>query len=58
MLAGSFGLAFLVEWRRLNHHGKAAEIAIGALWARLGILFLKTAVTLGMSIWLLAKLAG
>jgi len=56
MLAGSFALAFLVEWRRLKHHEQAANIAIGAVFARLSILFLKTLLSLGMSIWLLARL--
>jgi uncharacterized protein YqgC (DUF456 family) len=56
MLIGSFGAAFLVEWNRLNHHGQAAHIAWGTVWARLAVLFLKTALTLGMSLWLLAGL--
>lgn len=56
MILGSFGAAFLVEWNRLNHHGQAAHIAWGTVWARLAVLFLKTALTLGMSIWLLAEL--
>lgn len=56
MLAGSFGLAFLVEWNRLKHHVQAADIALGAVFARLGILFVKTALTVGMSFWLLAGL--
>lgn len=58
LLAGSFILAFLVEWNRLKHHGQAASIATGALLARLGVLFLKTALTLGMSIWLLFGFQG
>jgi uncharacterized protein len=56
MILGSFGAAFLVEWNRLKHHGQAAHIAWGTVWARLAVLFLKTALTLGMSIWLLAGL--
>lgn len=52
LLAGSFALAFLVEWNRLRHHGQAANIAMGALLARVGILLLKTIVTLAMGIWL------
>lgn len=56
MLVGSFALAFLVEWKRLKHHGHAAKIASGALLARLLILFLKTALTLAMSAWLLIGL--
>lgn len=56
MLAGSFALAFLVEWTRLKHHGQAAQIAGGALIARLAVLLLKTALTLAMSVWLLVTL--
>jgi uncharacterized protein len=56
MLAGSFSLAFLAEWSRLKHHGDAAKIASGALLARLAVLFLKTALTLAMSAWLLTGL--
>ncbi|MDD3275561.1 MAG: DUF456 domain-containing protein [Kiritimatiellales bacterium] len=56
MIIGSFGAAFLVEWNRLKRHGDAAHIAWGTVWARLAVLFLKTALTLGMSIWLLANL--
>jgi uncharacterized protein YqgC (DUF456 family) len=48
LLTGSFALAFLVEWNRLKHHGQAAQIATGALMARLGIVFLKTILTLLM----------
>lgn len=56
MLAGSFALAFLVELNRLNHHGQAAHIAWGTVWARLGVMFLKTLLTLGMSFWLISAL--
>lgn len=56
MLLGSFGLAFFIEWKRLNHHEQAAKIAWGAVLARLFILFFKTALTLGMSISLLYTL--
>lgn len=56
MLAGSFALAFLVEAKRLKHHGQAAQIALGALLARLAVLLLKTALTLAMSVWLLIGL--
>ena len=58
MLLGSFGAAFLTEWLRLKHHEQAAHIAWGTVWARLAVLFLKTALTLGMSIWLLVHLHG
>jgi len=56
LLIGSFGAAFLVEWLRLKHHGQAAHIAWGTVWARLAVLFLKTTLTLGMSLWLLVGL--
>lgn len=56
MLIGSFGAAFLVEWNRLKHHEQAAHIAWGTVWARLAVLFLKTTLTLGMSLWLLVGL--
>lgn len=52
MLAGSFGLAFLVERSRLRHDGRAARIATGAVLAALAVVFLKTATTLGMALWL------
>jgi len=56
LLIGSFGAAFLVEWNRLKHHEQAAHIAWGTVWARLAVLFLKTTLTLGMSLWLLVGL--
>lgn len=56
MLAGSFALAFAVEHNRLKHREQAAKIALGALIARLVILFFKTALTLAMSIWVLKGL--
>jgi len=56
MLIGSFALAFLVELNRLNHHKQAAHIAWGTVWARLGIIFLKSLLTLGMSLWLIASM--
>ncbi len=56
LLIGSFGAAFLVEWLRLRHHEQAAHIAWGTVWARLAVLFLKTTLTLGMSLWLLVGL--
>ncbi len=58
MLIGSFAAAFLVEWLQLKHHEQAAHIAWGTVWARLAVLFLKTTLTLGMSIWLLVHLHG
>ena len=59
MLIGSFALAFLVEWNRLKHHGQAVHIAWGTVLARLSILFIKTVLTLGMTVYLiLAQLRG
>jgi uncharacterized protein YqgC (DUF456 family) len=56
LLIGSFGAAFLVEWLRLRHHEQATHIAWGTVWAKLAVLFLKTTLTLGMSLWLLVGL--
>lgn len=52
LLAGSFGLAFLVERNRLQHDGHAARIATGAVLAALAVVLLKSIVTLGMALWL------
>ncbi len=56
MLLGSFALAFLTERWRLGYDAPAARIARGAVLARLLVLFVKTALTIGMSLWLLAGL--
>ncbi len=48
MLAGSFGLAFLVEKERLKKDRKAADIAWGAVTSRIAVILLKVCVTLGM----------
>lgn len=48
MLIGSFVPAYVVEVIRLKHRGKAAEIAFGAVVARILVIVLKVAVTLGM----------
>lgn len=56
ILLGSFALAYFAEWLRLKHHGKAAHIALGALWARLSIMLFKSVLTIGMSVWLLLRL--
>lgn len=47
MCAGSFLFAYVVERNRLNHDSKAAHIARGAVWARLGVMFVKVTATLG-----------
>ncbi len=56
MLLGSFALAYVAEALLAKKHAEAAHIARGAVWARLSILFLKTALTLGMSLWLMGAL--
>ena len=48
MLACSFAGAFLVEYLRLSRAGEAAHIATGAVIARVAVVFLKVAATLGM----------
>ena len=49
MCAGSFAFAFWVERNRLQHDARAAHIAWGAVWARLGVMVVKTAAALGMT---------
>lgn len=44
---------FMVELWRLKHIEHVAHIAWGAVWARILVIFLKVAVTLGMSAALL-----
>ncbi len=56
MLFGSFALAFLVEIRSEKKHSEAVHIALGAVWARLGIMLFKTVLTAAMSLWLLIGL--
>jgi uncharacterized protein YqgC (DUF456 family) len=53
MLAGSFGMVYLVESRRLAH-AQALHIAVGTLWARVAVLGGKVLVTLVMTVvlWL------
>lgn len=48
MLLGSFGLAFWVEHARMKKADHAAHVAFGAVVARLGVIFLKVAITLAM----------
>jgi uncharacterized protein YqgC (DUF456 family) len=52
MLAGSFLLAFLVERHRLKKSAEAVDIATGAVMGRIVILLLKTALSIGMSVYL------
>lgn len=56
LLAGSFGLAFLVERERLKRSDRAVEIAMGAVFARIWVILLKITVTLGMIMFLVAGL--
>jgi len=58
LLLGSFTAAFMVERARQKKTEAAAHIAFGAVLAKLLILLLKMAVTLGMSLWLLISLFG
>jgi uncharacterized protein YqgC (DUF456 family) len=48
MIAGSFGCAFLVEQAKMKKAEHAAHVATGAVLARLGVIFLKTGITLAM----------
>ena len=48
MIAGSFGCAFLVEHARMKKAEHAAHVATGAVLARLGVIFIKLAITLAM----------
>ena len=58
MLVGSFGCAFAVERYRLKHSGQAAHIAWGAVVARLLVILLKVAATLGMTVVLIVGLVA
>ena len=49
MLAGGFLLVYVVERRRLRVHGKAADIAWGAVVSRVLVTGLKVMVTMGMA---------
>jgi len=56
MLVGSFLFAFLVEQYRMKTTQHAAHVAMGAVVARLAVVFVKVAATLGMSFYLLLAL--
>jgi len=56
MMLGSFILVFLFEAYLMRRRDKAAHIAFGTVLARVAMLLLKTAVTLGMIGYLLAGL--
>lgn len=54
MILGSFACAYAVEHARLKHADHAAHIATGAVMARIGVIFLKTGITLAMIVILVA----
>ena len=54
LLAGSFGVVYLVERARLKENGRALYIAWGAVLSRLFVVLLKVTATLGMAAWLFA----
>lgn len=54
MLAGGFGLAYLVEYNRLNSHNQAGNIAFGVVIARIAVVLLKVIASLGMTLILFA----
>jgi uncharacterized protein YqgC (DUF456 family) len=57
MLAGSFLLAYVVERARMKKMGDAANIAFGAVIARILMILVKTFVTLGMAGYLFIRIA-
>lgn len=58
LMAGSFGLVYLVERIRLKENGRALHIAWGTMWSRLFVTLLKVVATLGMAAWLFAGMLG
>lgn len=52
LLAGSFGLAYAVEYSRLKKSTSATHIATGAVLARIGVILIKLTVTLAMIVTL------
>ncbi len=57
MMIGSFGLAYYVEYRRLKVREHAAHIAMGAVAARVLVIFVKMGATLGMTLYLFLRMA-
>jgi uncharacterized protein YqgC (DUF456 family) len=57
MLAGSFTLAYMVERWHMKQMGEAADIAFGAVIARVAMILVKTVVTLGMTGYLFIGMA-
>ena len=56
MMAGSFGLVYWTERRRLRKSAPAAHIAAGAVLAGMSMLLLKVVVTSALILWLAAGL--
>lgn len=56
MVAGGFAAAYAVERHRLKAHDRAMHIAWGTVTARVMVLFVKVAATLGMIVALIAAL--
>ena len=56
MMAGSFGLVYLVEKNRLQRSAPALHIALGAVMARVFVVLLKVSATLGMMAYLIIGL--
>jgi uncharacterized protein YqgC (DUF456 family) len=52
MMAGAFGLVYVVERRRLQRADAAAHIAWGTVLSRIAVIVLKVGVTLAMLSWL------
>ena len=52
MLAGSFGLVYWVEMRRLQNADRATHVATGAVLAGVSMLLLKIAATAFLVLWL------
>ena len=52
MLAGSFGLVYWTEMRRLQNADRATHVAVGAVLAGISMLLLKIAATAILVIWL------
>lgn len=56
MIIGSFALVFAVEALRLKKTGQAAGIAWGTVMARVIVIFVKVAVTMGMTVYLIGRI--
>ena len=56
MMVGSFAAAFAVERHRLKNNSRAANIAWGAVLARIGVILVKVVTTLAMIVVLVIAL--